>query len=181
MSVHRAIRALRLVLVPAVLVLSASACVTTLNTFPPLGSTPKPAGEGSAAVVTQVVGALDARGLQAAESIRPYRPVEGPLVAAAPRTIVQVTLPEDPDHGFIVIYALPSPDAAQDAAEDQAGYVAAGIGGGILNPPGTEYALQVVGSSVVFFSWLPATSPDPRTKEIAEVLATLGVAVPIAG
>jgi len=180
-NVRRTVRAFRLAFATAVLLLSVSACVTTLNTFPPIGNTPPPAGAGSTAVVTQVVGALGARGLQAAESIRAYRPVEGPLVAAAPRTIVQVTLPEDPNHGFIVIYALSSPQAAQDAAEDQAGYIAAGIGGGVLNPPGTQYALQVLGSSVVFFSWLPATSPDPRTGEIAEALATLGVAVPIGG
>lgn len=161
--------------------LALAACVTTRSSFPPLGSSPKPAGVATAATVAQVISALRTQGVPAVESTRPYRPAEGALLAAAPRTLVQATLPEDPDHGFIVVYAFDSPAAAQAAAEDGAGYLAAGIGGGIQNPPGTDYVLRVVGSTVVFFSWLPAGSPDPGTATVAQVLATLGTGVQVPG
>ncbi|HUQ44946.1 MAG TPA: hypothetical protein VM451_11145 [Candidatus Limnocylindria bacterium] len=158
-----------------------AACVTTRSSFPPPGSSPEPAGDSTAATVAQVIGALRIQSVPAVESTRPYRPAEGALLAAAPRSLVQATLPEDPDHGFIVVYAFDSPVAAQAAAQDGAGYLAAGIGGGIQNPPGTEYVLRVVGSNVVYFSWLPASSPDPRTASIATALATLGTGVQVPG
>ena len=169
------------VLAAVVFAAALAACVTTRSSFPPQGSSPKPAGDSTAATVAQVIGALRTQGIPSVESTRPYRPAEGALLAAAPRSLVQATLPEDPDHGFIVVYAFDSPAAAQAAAEDGAGYLAAGIGGAIQNPPGTEYVLRVVGSNVVFFSWLPGNSPDPRTATIPTALATLGTAVQVPG
>ena len=156
-----------------------AACVTTRNSFPPSDLTPPPADQATAATVAQITGALRARGLLAAVSQRTYRPAEGPLLTSAPRTVLQVTLPEDPDRGFILVYALASPAAAQAAAEDHAAYLAAGIGGGVQYPPGTEFALRVAGANVVFFHWLPANSPDARTPEIAAALATIGTEVAI--
>lgn len=132
-------------------------------------------------MVAQVIAGLAADGLQAADSNRPYRPVEGPLLAAAPRSVVQVTLPEDPDHGFVVVYALPTEAAAKEAAEDHATYLAAGIGGAVQNPPGTQYVLRQVGPYVVYFSWLPANSPDPRTSQIADALRRIGTEVQVPG
>jgi hypothetical protein len=161
------------------LAVSVSACVTTRNSFPPEGSTPKPAGDATATTVAQVIAALEGQGLQAAVSSRAYRPAEGPLLAAASRTVIQVTLPDDPAHGSILVYALASPAAAQAAAEDHAAYLAAGIGGGVQYPPGTEFVLRVAGSNVVFFSWLPANSPDARTAQIATALQGVGTEVAI--
>lgn len=178
MSTHIA-RRLAILGVAFALATALGACVTTVNSFPPQGSTPQPPGDATAGAVAQVVSALGAEGLQGGESNRPYRPVEGPLLAAAPRTIVQATLPDDPTHGFIVVYALASPAAAQAAAEDHAAYLAAGIGGGVQYAPGTEFVLRVVGSNVVFFSWLPANSPDSRTGQIADALETVGTGVAI--
>ena len=77
-------------------------------TFPPIGSTPQPPGDATAATKTAVVAALAGRGLQADEAVRTYRPPEGPLLAAAPRSVLQVRLTDDPDHGYIVIYSLGS-------------------------------------------------------------------------
>ena len=162
-----------------VLAVALGGCITTRNSFPPAGSTPKPAGDATAATVTQVIAALQAQGLQAAVSDRAYRPAEGPLLAAASRTVIQVTLPQDPSRGSIVVYALASPAAAQAAAEDHAAYLAAGIGGGVQYPPGTEFVLRVVGSNVVFFNWLPANSPDPGTQQIATALQGVGTEVEI--
>jgi hypothetical protein len=39
--------------------------------------------------------------------------------------------------------------------------------------------LQVVGSNVIFFSWLPADSPDPATATIAQALSKIGEPVPV--
>ncbi|MCI0584852.1 MAG: hypothetical protein L0227_18510, partial [Chloroflexi bacterium] len=103
----------------------AAACApSSRTTFPPVGSTPGPAGDATAAARAEIIGALAAVGLQAVDAVRPYRPAEGALLAAAPRTVLQATLPDDPGHGFIVLYALPSPTAAQAAATDHAAYIA---------------------------------------------------------
>jgi hypothetical protein len=175
----RPARALRAPSVAVALAFVLAGCVTTLHSFPPPGSTPRPPTDASAATAAVVISALGTQGLEAAVSNRAYRPAEGPLLAGAPRTILQVTLPEDLDHGFIVVYSLASPAAAQAAAEDHAAYLAAGIGGGVQYPPGTEFVLRVVGSTVVFFNWLPANSPDPRTAQIAPALASVGTEVEI--
>jgi hypothetical protein len=167
----------------AVAVVAVAACgpaVAPRTTFPPLGSTPGTPGGATAATVRQVIGALAAAGLPAAESLRPYRPPEGPLLAGAPRTIVQAQLPDDPNHGFIVIYAFESSAVALAAAEDHAAYIASGPGQ-VQFAPDAHFSLRFVGSTVVFFTWLPGAAPDPRTQSIEEALATIGTGVPIPG
>jgi len=159
-------------------VVAACGSVTTRSTFPPLGSTPQPAGDAVDATSQAVAAALAGAGLQARPSVRAYRPPEGPLLAAAPRTVLDVPLPNDPDPEAIVIYAFPTPEAATAAARDHAAYLETGTGG-INRPPGTRYVIQVVGSTVVFFSWLPAASPNPGTATIAQTLATIGESIPV--
>jgi hypothetical protein len=148
------------------------------TTFPPFGSTPAPAGDATAATRQQVIDALAAAGLQAVEAVRPYRPPEGPLLAGAPRTVLQATLPDDPAHGYIVVYALPSAAEAQAAAADHAAYVASSPGR-INFPSDARFVLRVVGSNVVFFHWSPASASDPRTQAIEDALATIGTGVPV--
>jgi hypothetical protein len=99
-------------------------------------------------------------------------------LAAAPRSIVKVTLPDDPAGGDVVLYALGSPEAARVAASEQAAYIESHTGG-IQFPPGSRFVLRVVGSAVVFFTWAPGAAPDPRTGEIAEALETIGSGVPV--
>lgn len=159
-------------------VLTGCAGGTTRTTFPPVGTTPQPAGDATAAARAEVVGALGQLGLQATEAARSYRPPEGPLLAAAPRTVLQASLPDDPTHGFIVIYAFPSPAAAADAAEDQAAYASTGPGG-IQYPPGTRFVLRIVGSTVVFFHWSPDVATDDRTRNIEDALLRIGSGVPV--
>ncbi len=164
----------------SVVLLALAACggVTTRTTFPPLGSSPRPAGDSTGGARGQVVAALAAVGLQAAETTRSYRPPEGPLLAAAPRTVLQVTLPEDPAGGFIVFYAFNSAVAAQAAAEDNAAYIASGPGR-VQFPPGSHYVHRIVGSTVVFFTWLPDAAPDPRTQTIEDTLLGIGSGVTV--
>jgi hypothetical protein len=146
------------------------------TTYPPIGSTPRPVGDATNAAKQAVIGALAAAGLQAADAARAFRPPEGPLLAAAPRSVLQVALADDPDHGFIVVYALDSPNAALAAAGDHAAWVASSIGR-INFPPGTRFALRVLGANVVLFSWLPGSSPDPRLDQVGPALETIGDAV----
>ncbi len=161
-----------------VAVTTLAACAGTTSTFPPLGTTPQPAGDATVATKQQVTRALAAVGLQASDSVRPVRPPEGPLLAAAPRSVLEVPLQQDPEPAAIVIYALASPEAAAAAAKDDAAYLQSNTGG-IQLPPGTQVVLQVVGSNVVFFSWLPADSPDPATGTLADALAKVGDTVPV--
>jgi hypothetical protein len=159
------------------LVIVACAVPTARTTFPAFGSTPAPVGDATAATRQQVVSALAAVGLQAVDATRPYRPFEGPLLAAAPRTVLQV-LPDDAVHGNVVIYALGSEAAAHAAAADHANYISLNTSK-VNFPPGSRFVLQVVGSTVLFFTWSPDTSPDPRLQSVADALGGLGTAVAV--
>jgi hypothetical protein len=172
-----------LALALALIATASAACAVPMTqaTFPPLGSTPQPPGDATAAAQQQVITALTVAGLQAAPSVNPYRPPEGPLLAAAPRSVVQVALDDDPTRGYIVIYALGSAGEATAAAADHAAYLASNTGGRALFPPGTEFVIRVLGSSVVVYSWLPADARDPRTPAIATALQTIGTGVQVPG
>jgi hypothetical protein len=153
---------------------------TTRTTFPPEGSSPAPVGDATATAVRQVTAALAATGLQAVEANRLYRPPEGALLTAAPRSVLQATLPDDPTRGFIVIYALASDTAAEAAAQDQAAYVVSGPGR-VNFTTDAHFVLRVLGSTVVFFWWSPGAALDARAKDIEAALGTVGVEVPVFG
>ena len=166
--------ALRVISITALVVASAACATEPRTTFLAPGG---PAGTLTDATERQVIAALGGVGLPAAEALLPYRPPEAALLANAPRTVLQATLPDDPAGGFVVIYALTSSQAAQAAATEQAEYIA-GHRGGIF-PLGTRPVLRVVGSNVVFFSWLPDTTPDARTRLVEEALLSVGSEVPV--
>lgn len=149
-------------------------------TFPPAGATTGVAGGAAAVTRGEVARALAAQGLQVEGTTRPYRPAEAAELASAPRILVRAILPDDPDHGILVIYELASPTAAGAAAEAQAAYVASGIGR-VQFPNDSRFVIRVVGSTVVFFTWSPAGSPDARTSAIATALETLGLGVAVPG
>lgn len=153
-------------------VLALAACTPTVD------STPAPAGEATAVARTMVIAALGTVGLQARDAIHPYRPSEAPRFTAAPRTVLQATLPDDPDHGFIVLYAFGSPADAAEAAAEQAGYIASGPGR-VQFGKGARFVLRVVGATAIFFTWSPDSSPDPRTASIDQALSTVGTVVVI--
>jgi hypothetical protein len=147
-------------------------------TFPPIGSTPGPAGVATGPTTQEVIGALAAVGLQASVTLRPFRPAEGPLLAAAPRSVLQVALPDDPDHGFIVIYELADSATALAAATDTAAYIATGPGK-IQFVAGSHFVLRVEGSTVIFFTWSPDNSPDAHTHLIEDALGQIGTGVQV--
>lgn len=160
--------------------LGACAPSTPRTTFPPFGSTPGAVGAATAAARQLVVSALAAVGLPAAESPRTYRPEEGAMLAAAPRTVLQVALPQDPQRGFVLIYALPSEQAAFAAARDHAKHVTSNTGR-VLFPTDARHILRVVGDTVVSFWWSPEAALDARTTEIENVLRQIGSEVPVPG
>jgi hypothetical protein len=158
----------------------ASAAITACaseprTTYGPPGG---PAGALTDATESVVIAALGGVGLAAAEAQLPYRPSEGALLANAPRTVLQVTLPEDPTNAFIVIYSLLSPQAADAAAAGQAELISSNRGGAFPNT--SRFSRRVVGSTVVFFTWIPETVIDPREALIEEALLSVGSEVPIA-
>ncbi|MCI0346556.1 MAG: hypothetical protein L0221_14095 [Chloroflexi bacterium] len=151
---------------------------TPIPTFPPasFGS-----GTTSAAALETrrlVTVALSAEGLTAEAPPVVYRPAESPALAQAPRVVVQADLPDDPQHGYIVIYEFRDAATADGAAREQADYVASGIGF-VQFPPDSEFVIRTVGATVIFFSWSPPNSPDPRTPKIAAALETVGTGIPI--
>ena len=167
-------------LVAVVALLAAGCAGASRATYPPIGSTPAPAGDATAATVQAVTGALSAAGLPAGVAARAYRPPEAARLAAAPRTVLQARLPDDPDRGFVVIYALASGAEASAAAADQAAYIASGVGR-INFTPDAHFVVRVLGSTVVFFWWSPGAALDQRAQSIEDALSTLGDAVPIVG
>ncbi len=167
----------------AVVALTAVAgCTAPVNgpTFPPQGATAPPAGDATLVVQARVVDALAEAGLQAGPSVRPYRPPEAARLAAAPRTVLQVTLPEDPQRGLLVLYALGTPEAALAGAREQAAYIASGPGR-VQFPPDSRFVLRVSGPVVLFYAWSPGSAVDPRTADIEPALASIGAEVPVGG
>jgi hypothetical protein len=146
---------------------------------PAFTNNPSPGSGGDPASATKglVIAALGGVGLQASDAVKPYRPSEAAVLVGAPRSIVQVQLPDDPDHGFVVIYALGSAVSAEKAAVAQAAFVAGGPGG-IPFPPGSHFVTRIVDTTVIFFTWSPGTATDSRTHLIEDALNTIGVAVP---
>ena len=163
-------------LAAAALIAATAACATEpRTTYGPPGG---PAGALTDATESLVIAALGGVGLSAAEALRPYRPSEGALLANAPRTVLQVTLPDDPNGAFIVIYPMQSPQAADVAAAEQAELISSNRGGAF--PNASRFSLRVVGDTVVFFTWIPEAAIDPRTRSIEEALLGVGSEVPIA-
>jgi hypothetical protein len=156
----------------------ASGTGTPIPTFPPasFGSgITSPAALETRRLVTV---ALSAEGLLAETPPVVFRPAESPALAQAPRLVVQAQLPDDPEHGYIVIYELRDATTADGAAREQAAYVASGIGF-VQFPPDAKFVIRTVGPTIIFYFWSPANSPDARTAKIATALETVGTAIPI--
>ena len=157
----------------------AAGCVAPRRapTYPPAGVTPPPTAGRTDAARAAIVQALTAAGIAAGEPRQPYEPPQGPWFAAAPRTVVQVSVPNETGPRFVAIYAFDSPADAASAAADQAAYVAKGPGR-VFFTGDTRFTIRVLGSVVLFFAWAPATA-DPRAAGVQAALETIGTAVAI--
>jgi hypothetical protein len=127
-----------------------------------------------------VAEALGAARILVNEPQAPFRPAETPRLAAAPRSVIQAVLPQDPERGVISIYGFMDPSAAERAAQEQAAYVASPVGR-VQFPTGTQFTIRQFGSAVVFYSEVPGTSADPQAQDVTEVLRTVGTEVAVPG
>lgn len=136
-------------------------------------ATMAPAGEAAARTHDVVAAALTAAGLQVADPQTPYRPGESPSLVDVPRRVLQLVLPEDPGHGYVVIYELPTGGDAARVGADFQGYLAGGTGA-IQYPRDEQFVLRRVGQTLVFFPWSSSVSPDPRVAQAAGIIAAIG-------
>lgn len=120
-----------------------------------------------------IAGVLSARSLQLTNPQTPYRPAETVRLAAAPRAVYQVLFPNDPVHGYIVVYEFRDPGAAVDAGNDEAGYLGTGAGK-VQFPIDARFTLRQVGTTLIFYTWAPSTASDERAAQVADALSTLG-------
>ena len=81
--------------------------------------------------------------------------------------------PSDPDGGFVVIYELPTNGDADRVGHEFASYLASGTGA-VQYPRDTQFVLQRVGQTLVFFPWSAEANPDPRLPELAAALQGVG-------
>jgi len=172
---------LALALVSLAVVGGCAAPGVPVQTFPPASIGPSrtvsPAVNQTRAELVRVLGEAN---LVLADTQAPVRPAEAPLLALAPRAVYQVTLPDDPTRGFIVVYEFSDSAHAADAAAEEQRYLASGPGR-VQTPEGTVHVLRQVGSSVVLYDWLPGAAEDADAPAIQPALETLGVGFPIEG
>ena len=149
------------------------------QSFPAASVTPSK-GVSSAVLLTRVelVRVLGQHQLTLTDTQAPYRPAEAPLLAAAPRVVYQVVLPKDPQKGFIVVYEFTDQSGAASAAAEEAAYLATGPAR-VQTPPGTVSIIRQVGSTIVFYAWLPEGAQDDSAPGIQAALETLGIGFPV--
>ena len=126
----------------------------------------------------QVARALARDGLQLEDARQPFRPAESTALARAPRGIFQVVLPDDPGHGFIVIYEFRDEASAADAGREQAAYLGSGPGR-VQFPPDTQHLIRQSGTVLITYSWSASNSTDARAPAILADLALVGTGIAV--
>ena len=125
-----------------------------------------------------IVAALSDRGLTLQDARQPFRPPESPLLVDAPRSVFQVVLPDDPGHGFVVVYEFRDGASATTAGAELARYVGGGPGS-VQFPPDTQHLIRLVGTTLVTYSWSPANSTDARAPGIFTALGSVGTGIDV--
>lgn len=144
-------------------------------TFPPPSRGPEATVSGAVAQTqVAIAAALAQRSIGLADATERYRTAEPRRLADAPRRVIQAQLPDDPDGGFIVVYEFRDAGAAVDAGNALAGYLGTGAGR-VQYPTDARHTIRQVGTTLIFYTWAPSTSPDPASATVAEALATLGI------
>jgi hypothetical protein len=132
-----------------------------------------PAGDAAQRTSDVVAAALSAAAFVVQEPQTPYRPGESQALVGVPRRVLQVVVPSDPTHGYVVIYELPSNNDADRVGQDFDAYLRGGTGA-IQYPRDAQFVIRRVGQTLVFFPWSPSVSPDPEVARLASVLAGIG-------
>jgi hypothetical protein len=177
--VRRGLPLLALVALVAAAALLVGGCRPAATRAPAPDPTPRPTiSPAVGATQVQLDGALRARGLVLEATGLFARPGEPPSFAAVPRTTFRAILPDDPAGGLVMVYELPDVAAAATAAAELAAHVTSGPGR-VQYPSDVRHVIRQVGSTIVFFPWSPASSPDARTAAVAAAVATVGTEVPL--
>ncbi len=178
----RGVRGPGLALAAAVIVAGnlLAACVgaAPVHTSAPLPTVQPSASAAVEATLAQLDGALRANGLFVQSTLTTVRPAEPPSFAGVARWPFHAMLPDDPAGGYFVIYEFRGSALAADGGRDLAAYISSGPGR-VQYAPDVRFVLRQVGSTLVFYPWSPASSPDRRTPNLAAALASVGVGVPI--
>ena len=143
---------------------------------PPAGSS-GPGTAVTAAVIqtrTAIAGVLGGTAVQLGNATRPYVPAESARLRKAPRAVYQVTLADQPNAGFVVVYEFSDAAAAVDAGNEEAGYLGTGVGK-VQFPPDAQHVLRALGTTLVLYTWSPSASSDPTAASVAAALSTLGI------
>jgi len=148
------------------------------RTSEPLPTARPTASTAVQTTLVQLEGALRANGLVLESTLTAIRPAEPPSFAGVARWPFHAVLPVDPAGGYFVIYEFPDLALAADGGRDLAAYITSGPGR-VQFPPDVRFVLRQVGSTLVFYPWSPASSPDPKTPNVAAALASVGSEVPI--
>ena len=144
----------------------------------PAGAPPTAASGAVTSTRAELVRVLGTENLVLQDPQTAFRPAEGPALAAAPRALYQVVLPDDPSKGYIGVYDCPSTQAAAAAGADQAAYLGSGPGR-VQMPLGTRHILRQLGPTLVLYSWTPEASTDDRAAGIETALLTLGTPIEV--
>jgi hypothetical protein len=168
--------------------LALAGCFPAADATPPPTPVPSPVGpvatgealEAIARARARIFEALRAAGYRVQDAEVPYRPAEARELVAAPRRVVRAILPDDPQGGFISIYAFQDARHAQEAGRRQAAYLESGPVR-IQFPQDVRFVLRQVGQTLVFYSWSPSTANDPEAAGIEEALSGVGTAIPAPG
>jgi len=121
----------------------------------------------------QIAGALTVAGYQLSIPTQPFRPPESPRLASAPRAVYQVVLPNDPTHGYIVVYEFPDAATATIAGNEMAQYLGSGEGR-IQFTPQTQFVLRQLGTTLVFYNWAAVNSPGADAPAVGLALTSIG-------
>jgi hypothetical protein len=147
----------------------------------PVQDTATPQPTVSAAVEEtrrQVAGALAPDGMQLLVPTVPFQPPEPADFDSIPRAVYQATLPDDPSHGFIVIYELPDTGSATQSGQDLAKFLASGPGR-VEFPPDTQHVIRQIGTTLVFYSWSQANSVGSGASTVGTALTSIGQGIAI--
>jgi hypothetical protein len=87
--------------------------------------------------------------------------------------VFQVVLPNDPTHGYIVVYEFRDAATATIAGNEMAKYLGSGEGR-IQFTPQTMFVLRQLGTTLVFYNWAAVNSPGPDAATIGTALTSIG-------
>ena len=141
--------------------------------LPGVGATVSPAGAASQQAHDFVKAALEQASFQVQDPLTAYRPGESPALIGVPRRLVQAVLPSDPTGGYVVIYEFAGANEADAAGRDFVAYLHSGTGA-IQYPADEQFVLRRIGTTLVFFAWSPALSPDAEVARMAATIDKVG-------